>query len=265
MTKTKTKTALITLLWLILVIGLTTAQRVAPRRLITKRPPTTNLICWLEAGLEVGLSNDDPVTTATDQSGSSNSPTQGTSNKRPLYKTSIVNGQPVYRYDGSNDVLSFGDDADFDFGTGNYSVFVVVRGGAGILAPILLKMSFTDASTEGLRVYAFNSPSEARVTYDTSGGYIALGTLDTSAHLLGVVRAGTGTNQTSYYYDNASAQTATDARNYSNTYALRIAGDDSETFFAAIDIAALFIHNAAISGGDLTQLKEYINERYAIY
>jgi len=64
--------------------------------------PTDQLFGRYEAGLETIYSDDDPVGTVTDQSTEGND-LQSSLTERPTYKTGIIGGQPVYRYDGSND------------------------------------------------------------------------------------------------------------------------------------------------------------------
>ena len=70
---------------------------------------TTNLTVWLkDAGL-TGLGDNDPVSTWADSSGNGLDAIQGTAAYRPLYKTNILNGYPVVRFDGSDDYLDLGD------------------------------------------------------------------------------------------------------------------------------------------------------------
>lgn len=60
----------------------------------------------LEADAITGLVDGDPISTWVDGSGNSNSPT-GTTTTRPLWKTGILNGLAIARYDGSDDKLAF--------------------------------------------------------------------------------------------------------------------------------------------------------------
>jgi hypothetical protein len=60
---------------------------------------------WLKAD-SLSLSDGDPVSTWADSSGNGNDATQGTAGLRPLYKTNIVGGKPVVRFDGTDDYLA---------------------------------------------------------------------------------------------------------------------------------------------------------------
>lgn len=64
----------------------------------------TGLKLWLKADA-LSLSDADPVGTWPDSSGLGNDATQGTAAKKPTYKVSIINGMPVVRFDGTDDVL----------------------------------------------------------------------------------------------------------------------------------------------------------------
>lgn len=65
--------------------------------------PPSGTVIYLKPDT-LGLSDTDPISTWVDQSGSGNDVTS-TSTNRPLYRTGIINGLPVVRFDGSNDLL----------------------------------------------------------------------------------------------------------------------------------------------------------------
>lgn len=67
------------------------------------------LALWLSPWQETVFANNDPVgdtgLEAHDFSGNARHFTQSSSGSRPLYKTNILNGQPSFLFDGSNDFL----------------------------------------------------------------------------------------------------------------------------------------------------------------
>lgn len=83
------------------------AQTVAPW-LMRNNPFTCpwpdKLIAWYDAA-DIALADNDPVSSWTDKSGNGNTLAQGTGSKQPLYKTNIINGLPVVRFDGTDDNL----------------------------------------------------------------------------------------------------------------------------------------------------------------
>lgn len=60
---------------------------------------------WLDASQITGLNDGDAVATWSDLSGNGNSVAQGTASKRPTYQTAEINGLPVVRTDGVDDLL----------------------------------------------------------------------------------------------------------------------------------------------------------------
>lgn len=81
-----------------------------------------------------GLVDGDPVSTWSDASGNSHDGTN-TLTARPTYKTAIQGGQPVVRFDGSNDYLSVA--SPFTFAADAFSVLVYKRLTTGhIMVPI---------------------------------------------------------------------------------------------------------------------------------
>lgn len=65
------------------------------------------------------------MATFTDQSGNGNDWTQSTSGSKPIFKTSILNGHAVLRFDGSDDYLTLA--SDILSGLSEGEVFIVVK------------------------------------------------------------------------------------------------------------------------------------------
>jgi hypothetical protein len=84
-------------------IGFTKAG--TPPALITPIVPTdlSGLVLWLKADA-LGLSDNDPISTWADSSGNGNDAI-GVGGARPIFKTAILNGLPVVRFDGIDDFL----------------------------------------------------------------------------------------------------------------------------------------------------------------
>jgi hypothetical protein len=62
-----------------------------------------DLVLWLAAWKETGYSNNDPMATLVDFSGDGHDFTQATSGSRPLYQTGVLNSQPGFFFDGTDD------------------------------------------------------------------------------------------------------------------------------------------------------------------
>src|SRR5262245_37132262 len=84
--------------------GLAAARRFAGASKAFTPADVSGLVVWLRADA-LGLNDGDPVGTWTDGSGNGRDLTQATAAKKPTYKTNIVNGKPVVRFDGVDDRL----------------------------------------------------------------------------------------------------------------------------------------------------------------
>lgn len=83
---------------------------------------SSNLL-WLKAE-DLSLSDNDDVSTWNDMSGNGNNLTQETASLTPTYKTNIVNGYPVVRFDKSNNRIR---KTNFSFAVNEITAFYVGR------------------------------------------------------------------------------------------------------------------------------------------
>lgn len=149
-----------------------------------------NSVSGADGPFYVAAIADDPVARHLDQSGQGNHPVQATASKRPLFKTGIVNGLPVLRYDGSDDFLKtpvFGAALAIPFTT--FHLFKVTTYNAD--GAIFGDQAFANAFS----VFTANAPN----VYLYNGIQVNLGVTNTSFHALGVV------------WNDASSQRALDA------------------------------------------------------
>lgn len=65
---------------------------------------SADLEAWYDASA-LSLSNNDPVASWTDMSGNGYNSTQANAANRPIFVENVINGQPVVRFDGSDDYL----------------------------------------------------------------------------------------------------------------------------------------------------------------
>jgi len=65
----------------------------------------SDLQLWLDAS-QLGLADGDSVSSWTDLSNKNRHATQATAAKKPVFKTNIQNGNPVVRFDGTDDWMS---------------------------------------------------------------------------------------------------------------------------------------------------------------
>ncbi len=91
---------------------------------------SANNMLWLKADAGTNTtSNGTAVSNWTDQSGNSNTVSQATNNKQPIYTTNVINGNPAILFDnnnGTNDKLVGADASSLDNTTG-YTFFTISR------------------------------------------------------------------------------------------------------------------------------------------
>ena len=88
----------------------------------TAPPADPDLVLHLAARLETGYSNNDPMATLVDFSTAGNDFTQGTGASQPLYQTGVLNGQPGFFFDGTDDYVSIP-----AFMTGDAELWLVLK------------------------------------------------------------------------------------------------------------------------------------------
>ena len=218
---------------------------------------TDNLQLWLDASQITGLNDGDPVATWADVSGYSRSATQSTAGKRPIYKTNILNGKPVLRFDGADDVMVTPSILNTDI----HTIFVVAKtsktesdiiGTGGNSAGHILMMRFQSL----FRGHFWTSTSANAIdsASDESGGWTVYmqevntsqiivrrnGNLSASATLIGTKQGATRP----FYIGNRDNS--------------RIQG-----MFSG-DIAEIIAYNTALSTTDRQAVEAYLMDKYGI-
>lgn len=90
-------------------------------------PPVDHgLVLHLDADAITGLTDDDPVSQWDDLSGQNSHATQGTAANQPTYKTGVLDGRPVVRFDGTGEHLLLPDFGIFG-GDQDLTIMVVFK------------------------------------------------------------------------------------------------------------------------------------------
>lgn len=206
---------------------------------------------WLDANAISGLVDGDPVATWSDLSGNGNHATQATAANRPLFKTNILNGRPVVRFDGTSDSLL----ASLAQIPQPLTAIVVARftGGSGWLF---------DGDTDRCSFLYDIAGVLKRALF--AGAAVAYGssyTLDTWE-----VESMVFNGASSALYANGVADTLAPANpGFSALRDLRIGAriGGADGFFTG-DIAELIIINRALSDAERKRLDRYFSRRYGI-
>lgn len=236
----------------------------------------SGLQLWLKADAITGLADLDPVTQWDDSSGLANHATQASGLIQPVYRTNIVNGLPVVRFDGAGDRLGL-TTAGFKAITNNaagISVFSYVdltavantsRQILGISDGVVgntPRLKFGQRAT-GTGVWAI---SGRRLDADTQQNLLGSATQTGFQPITAIID---WANSNADLYRDVASEVSTTAwfvdGNTSATDALNChvgAKDDGtgETWLG--DIAELFVYNRAVSSNEQTQLENYLLLKY---
>jgi hypothetical protein len=206
-------------------------------------------VCWLKADAIVGLADGDPVASWEDQA-STNDFVQATAGYKPVYKTNIVSGMPVVRFDGSDDFLSTS--ANIFVDNSNFTIFMVHKDAcygrgnglsswSGLLGAASAWVATTVPGTDSFSVYGDSIAGGfgiSAITFSQGSslerfvGNVSQGTVAPGSTL----RAGGGT--TDYL-----------GMNYDSAY-------------TAGDIAEFIVYNSVLSESDRTSVYAYLTEKY---
>lgn len=229
-------------------------------------PPSGNTL-WLDAANVDDPVDGQPVATWTDSSGSGNHATQADAGKKPTYKTGIVNGLPVVRFDGSADYVQ---STCTDYAT----IFAVLN--MTTLATDKSFMGAASSSGGNWDAYLFGTTS------DNDTPYLRVGIVpgSTSVSVNGA-NGGIVVNQFSImtvtisgslamkFWQNGTAGTTsstadTPQGNLQHTVvgAGRFAGNIVDWWPG--DIAEVMVFNSALSAANLNSVGNYLGTKYAI-
>lgn len=198
---------------------------------------------WLKADA-LSLNDNDAVSSWTDSSGNANHAT-GSGSTRPIYKTNIINGLPVVRFDDSDDNL---DTPSISWT--NQTIFLVLIGGGGGYP-----VTFSSGS-ENAVIYGF----VANTLEIYNNPRIQIGNFSSAAYAT-IIRNSAGTTTVR----RNGAQTGTSGTvSIPGAGAVRLGKSFVPSDPWGGDMAELLIYDAVISGTDLTNIESYLATKYGL-
>ncbi len=204
---------------------------------------------WLAANRGLNLSDGDPVGTWPDQSGNGNDATQGTGAAKPTYKTNILNGKPIVRFDGTDDNLRT---ANFGLVQPEH-VFCVFK---------LKRDTVNDTLFDGLggnlmRFYRSGAGPVLGLYAGGAVGSIAVATTDfyIGSCLFNGVSSELRINGGSTVSGDVGAN---------NASGVTLGAYGTVVDFAETDIAEIFIYDSALSTANRLSVERYLSSKYGI-
>ena len=203
---------------------------------------------WLDATQLTGLNNGDQVNTWTDMSGNSNDAVRqsGSSAGYPKYVTGQLNGQPVVRFNSSNN--NPGDYSKFNRISTIRSVFWVVKENAGTSDGHFLLGDDTE--------FHFHRQSSNGPIWDS--GNASVNVRNGVTKLMGTAVNGTTTSLPAGSFQLISLVTT------ANVQANQITQDRTYHGSWQGDIAEIIIYTSALSTADETAVGSYLANKYGL-
>lgn len=204
------------------------------------------LVLWLKADAITGLADGDSVVTWPDSSGNGNDMSSLDAGRRPVYKTAVLNGLPVVRFDATNDQESGAASASLPF-----TAFIVYSYRSTTSAA---RRALTGSTNWLLGPYnnshqMFNGafmgspPSVTQNVFVLSEALQASGAAD--------------------FYINAAFVNSNTNNNAPGTIHLAASGFTSEPLDG--DVAEVIVYNTKLGSTDRQNVETYINAKWAVY
>lgn len=210
----------------------------------------TGLKVWLKAD-SLGLADGTSVSSWSDSSGSGNNVAQATSGNQPVYKTGIVNGNPIVRFDGVNDLLATSGSIAV---SQPFTLFAVFKVPASAPAG-------NQAVVCGSNPYPgfFLNPTNGPLMYGGTSN-VGSGTYDGAFHYFtGIFNAASSV----FYRNGVSAGTGNPGTGGFGTFGVGSLADGSGQRYAG-DVAETLLYNSSLSATDRGNVESYLATKYGL-
>ncbi|MHB9022786.1 MAG: Ig-like domain-containing protein [Armatimonadota bacterium] len=232
---------------------------------ITPNPVTANLTLWLKADTGVTKDGNDKVSAWADQSGQGHDLTQSSDTLKPLYVASGINGEPVIRFDGSNDKIA--------------SAAVTLSQQHTVITVTKIT-SIASGSNGFIFSYASTTDNTAEVemgVFNSSGTYrfrMRYPNLDTWNHTDNTMSIANPVLMTMWHNSTTARaylagtqlgadKTASTAFSTTNR-CFRLGMHTSAGQYLNGDIAEIFVYDAALSDNDRQKTEMYLRNKYGL-
>jgi hypothetical protein len=225
------------------------------------------LALWLKADAITGLNDGDAIGTWTDSSGNGRNATQGTAGAKPTYKTNIIGGKPVARFDGGDRL----DNADVALSSTGYTIFCVAS--VQSLAEIRYLFDFDNASNVAAALSLSHNATRLMRAWHTVTGYAEW---YSAAQTVGAWITISQTHDTTLASDECklwingavSGSKQTDTNNSGNIVLRKMTIGNAANTGAVVgyigDIAEIIIYDSALSDANRQAVDAYLSAKYGI-
>ena len=215
----------------------------------------SGLIIWVRADSITGKVDGNTITTWSDESGQGTDVTQATAAKKPVYKTDIINGLPVIRFDGVDDVLNSGAFSS-ELAQPN-TICIVFKHLTGSVSSNERIVNGYDSSLASSHLFHIVNTSPDAFTV-SAGINIAVAASNADFHILITIY---NTTSSLIHFDGGE-QVANAGTKLWNEISLGSARFGTE--FANVDIAEIIGYNRNLSSNQAAKVENYLSRKYAI-
>ena len=229
---------------------------------------TNNLALWLRADSITGVSDGGAVSTWPDSSGGGHHATVPNASAAPIFKTSILSGKPVVRFNGTDQALGGATSAlPAPFTLFTVVSFAQTSQGSGDYDYVL---NIGDDTTSGANASISRHASDGsndNKYYCWEGTVLATGPVlaAQSFKILSVVHK-TSTPHHNLYI-NGATQTVADYPNALSVNGSYLVGryvNDSYAHYLNGDVAEILIYSAGLSDSDRQKVERYLGAKYLL-
>ena len=226
-------------------------------------PLLPNLELWLAADKGFALDDGDPVATWYDQSGNGNHATQAVGAARPIFRTPIINGLPVVRFDGVDDCFTFVGNTNLLNGGGEVSVFLVTfpdGPGTQVLVAQGDHMIYTGNAAGPAGIYAMQRDATWEVIRSAPGS-AGTGLFE----MFVLIRDGIGAGGTRFFIGGVRNDDRVAIPNFGvaqNSLGIDLARSVGR--FWLEDMAEVIIYHTALDDRDRGYVEDYLTAKYGI-
>lgn len=234
---------------------------------LTTSIPTTGLVAWYKSNAGVTTVSN-AVSQWNDQSGGGRNVTQSTSSYRPLYVTNVINGYPVVRFQGTDDVLKTASGVRPFDGTTKFSTFGCYRHNASTLYNSYQRV-WWEGSTSNINGYGLYINNATTPQIKASWGSTSSNALLTDPNTMTVGKwyaVSTIYNQTNHrmWVNGSYVGSAAKTNSNINTGVLNIGNYSTNNQGFNGDMTELIIYNRDVTDAERQQIEAYLSAKYFV-
>lgn len=215
----------------------------------------TGLVLWLKAEGQ-SYSDNDPVSTWVDASGTGNNATQALT-KRPTFKTSIINGKAVVRFDGVNDLMELTNELP------NTATILIVTAKKGAFTAQSPLIENSGSAGGGILFWARTNGTTNWGSFTVAFADLPSGE-DLVTDQFVLLEMKTSPAGIQLYRSGVLKATSGDQGYGGPGPKSTIGGQIDDSVFANIDIAEVIVYDNLISDGDRAGVRQYLLDRFGL-